>query len=296
MPNKRIWTVLDILKWTTAHFESREIPNARRQAEEIIAHALGISRIEVYVQFEKPLELKERQYIASMIERRINKEPLQHIFGTAPFRHLELEVSPDVLIPRPETEMLVELTLKELQSLTEEGVDHPVILDLCTGSGAIALSIASEFEDAEVHASDISKEALAVARKNAENLKLEERCNFYEGDLLIPKDIPFDLIVSNPPYVPSARIETLDVEVKDFEPVLALDGGEDGLDVFKRIISRLKESFKPPSTLPICILELDEENVEKACEIIQAEGLFSKTVVKPDLTGRNRFLVCKDGR
>lgn len=278
------WTVLDILNWTTEYFQSKELARPRRDAEEIIAHALKISRLEVYLNFEKPLNKDERASIGEMVKRRAAHEPLQYIFGKAHFRNLELSVNETVLIPRPETELLVERALELIKD-----VENPRVLDLCTGSGCIALSIADEHESAHIFATDISEEALQVAQKNAQDLGFSKRITFEQGDLLIP-ETELDLIVSNPPYVPTETLEHIDKEVRDYEPLLALDGGVSGLDTFDRILMRLHARTAQAFKCPSCILELDSSHLDEAAKKAEESGLFASVSVLKDLTDRARFL------
>lgn len=279
------WTVLRILEWTSEFFESKGIEHARRNAEEIIAHVLGISRLEVYLNFEKPLNAAERKEIAELVKRRSLYEPLQYLLGSTNFRGLEIAVGPEVLIPRPETELLVEYALEMIKD-----IEKPRVLDLCAGSGCIALAIAHEREDATLIATDISEQALSLARQNADQHKLSDRISFLQGDLLIPRDTSFDLIVSNPPYVPSARLDSLEKQVRDFEPMLALDGGASGLDVFGRILDQLRDISQSGRNIPSCILELDESHLNTAALAAESSELFSHTHVLKDLTQRDRFL------
>lgn len=285
MANEDQWNILRILEWTSDYFLEKDIEHPRRNAEEIIAHALGMSRLDVYLNFEKPLNAQERRGIAEMVKRRGTHEPLQYIFGEAPFRHLSIKVAPSVLIPRPETETLVELALEEIKD-----IENPLVLDLCTGSGCVACAIASERSDARVVASDISEVALSISAENAEFNNLHDRIEFVSGDLAIPSEIAFDLIVSNPPYIPSSRLESLDNEVREFEPMLALDGGAEGLDVFDRILEKLRGLKDAQGHRPSCILELDETHLQKAKKNALITGDFDQIHVLKDLTGRDRFL------
>ena len=242
-----IWTIKAALDWTVGYLEGKGISNPRLSAEWLMAEATGLSRIELYVNFDKPLSLSEREVLRGYVARRATGEPLQLISGKAPFRYLTIKVAPGVLIPRPETEVLVSEALRELQLprvadhvLTHEEGEEVVsadlppirVLDVCTGSGCIACAIASEYPAAQVIALDIADEAVKLAEENTEELGLQDRVEVRKSDLLEAVDPSeygsFDLLISNPPYIPTAVLEGLEKEVTEFEPRLALDGGKDG--------------------------------------------------------------------
>lgn len=221
------WTVLKVLNWTKGYLGDKGIENARLEAEWMLCRVAGLDRVGLYLNFDRPLTPKELADYRGMVLRRSRREPLQYILGDQEFRGLDFEVAPGVLIPRHDTEVLVEEALKRAKH-------DALILDIGTGSGCIAVSLAKELPKAQVHAVDLSAEALAVARRNAE--RNEVRVEFHQGSLFEPLGgMRFDLIVSNPPYIPAADIETLQPEVRDFEPRSALDGGLDGLDFYRRI-------------------------------------------------------------
>ena len=232
MTEQRTWKLLDLLREATGFLSSKGLESSRLEAEWMLAAALGLRRIDLYLQFEKVLQGTEVESFRSLVRQRLTGRPLQYITGDAGFRLLDLQVDERVLVPRPETEILVE---EALTFLGEEPAGP--VLDVGCGSGAIAVSIASECRAAIVLATDVSAGALAVARNNAERHGVGDRIRFLCGDLLAPlaAGARFGAILSNPPYIASADIAVLQPEVRDHEPHLALDGGTDGLDVIRRL-------------------------------------------------------------
>lgn len=228
----RTWTIRDVLDWASKDFESRGISSARLDAELLVAEALGIERIGLYLDLNRPLLETERDAIRPLIARRREREPVAYILGRRDFYGRSFEVTNDVLIPRPDTETLVE---HALSLIAKEGPAR--VLDVGTGSGAIAITLAAERPNAEVTATDISESALRVARDNAERLGVAERIRFEHADLM-SDDGPYDLLVSNPPYIRSSDLEGLEPEVRTHEPTTALEGGEDGLDVVRALLER----------------------------------------------------------
>lgn len=303
-----IWTIKAALDWTVGFLQRKGDENPRLSAEWLMAEATGLSRIELYVNFERPLSLDERAVLRDFVARRGKGEPLQLISGKVPFRYITVLVAPGVLIPRPETEVLVSEAFAELKlprvadrvTSGEEGdtivsPDLPELkaIDLCTGSGCIACSVASEYPAAQVLALDIAPEALALAQKNVHGLGLGDRVWVQKSDLLsaVPETeaATFDLLISNPPYVPSAVCDTLPGEVKDWDPRLALDGGEDGLDLFRRLVPDAFKLLKPDGVLAV---ELFEGHLDQAKAIAQQAG-FDRARIALDLTGRPRVLVAR---
>lgn len=226
----RTWTVREVLQWTAADFAAREIASPRLDAELLLADALGIDRVGLYLDLNRPLVDRERAAIRELVARRRDREPVAYILGYRDFYGRRFSVTPSVLIPRPDTETLVEQAL----ACIPEGQPCRV-LDVGTGSGAIALTLAAERPMASVTGTDVSQDALAVATKNADALTLGGRVRFERVDL-VPEQDEYDLVVSNPPYVALAEIADLEPEVRDHEPTLALEGGEDGLDVVRALL------------------------------------------------------------
>lgn len=286
-----LWTIKAALDWTQAYLERNGDENPRLSAQWLLSGATGLSRIELYTSYEKPLDPGERAVLRMSIPRRIAGEPLQYIVGETGFRHLTIKVREGVLIPRPETEVLVDEALTYLKHLSKGKTNEELLVaDICTGSGCIACAIAAENLSTRVVATDIAGEAIMLARENAEHCGLEERIEIYQGDLgeAVPGNYQgcFDLIVSNPPYIPSKVLDDIPCEVSDFEPRLALDGGEDGLDIFRRIVVWAYDALIPGGAF---IVELHEDCLDKAADFARAKG-FSSTRIIADLSGRPRIL------
>ena len=230
-------TVIDIIQRSADFLERRGVESPRLQIELILAQVLHLPRLQLYLNFERQLEEPDLGKIRELVQRRGRREPLQHILGTVSFCGFELEVNADVLIPRPETELLAEKAWLLLQDLRRSPPGASTVLDYGTGSGCLAIAIARHAPDAVVHALDLSAPALETARRNALRHLPEGRIVFYESDGFgaIPPGLRFDLLVANPPYIPSHEIEQLQPEVKDHDPRIALDGGPDGLDFYRRL-------------------------------------------------------------
>lgn len=241
-----VWTVRNLLTWTTKHFTSKGIESAATDARLLLAHVFGCRPIEVLARYDDEPTDAERQQFRDLIKRRVEGCPVAYLVGTKDFYWLTYEVTPDVLIPRPDTETLVLASLDHLK-----GKANPSVLDLGTGSGCVAVSIAHQVKTACVTAVDISQAACSVARRNAERHGVADRVAVLEGDLFAPLPVAarFDLIVSNPPYIGTSEIPTLDVGVKDYEPRRALDGGPDGLDFYRRITSEALHWLAPEGHL-----------------------------------------------
>lgn len=265
------WTPLKLIQWTTGHFEKKNIPNPRLDAELLLAHVLQCPRIDLYTGYEKIVSEKDLATFKALIERRAKREPLQYMIGETEFWGLKIKVTPDVLIPRPETELLVEEALKNVGAgFSRPGRENRAptgiqILDIGTGSGCIAIALAKNLPDAKIVATDISREALAIARENAEVHGVADRIEFVLADIapwraFQAEDRKFDLILSNPPYIPTAEFPELQPEVRDFEPRKALDGGPEGLEVIDRILDEAPAFLKPKGHL---LLEIGEGQGEK---------------------------------
>jgi len=225
---EELWTPLKLISWTSGYLTEKGVENARLEAEWLLCSVTGLDRMGLYLNFDKPLNDNELSAFRALVARRGRREPLQYLLGTQEFDGIELAVTPDVLIPRHDTETVLAESLRLAPDAT-------TILDIGTGSGCIAIALARRLPNASVTAVDISEKALAVARANAE--KSGTDIEFLNGSFLEPvKGRKFDLIVSNPPYITSSDLASLQPEVRDFEPTLALDGGQDGLDPYRSII------------------------------------------------------------
>jgi release factor glutamine methyltransferase len=283
--DERIWTVGDALAWTVEYLTRKDVENPRRSAEWLLSAATSLSRIELYARFDRPLTAEERTAFRDGIERRAAGEPLQYVTGEMPFRHLVLRVLPGVFIPRPETEVLVDVVLEHLD---RGGSADPVVVDLCTGSCAIAASVAFERAGARVYATEIVPSTAEVARANAERAGVGERVDVLDGDLFAPLPHELrgrvDVVVSNPPYIPTADLADLPAEVAAHEPMIALDGGPDGLDVVRRIADEARTWLRPGGLLA---LETDTLRAKEAARVLSQ--WYEGTEVRHDLTGRDRI-------
>jgi release factor glutamine methyltransferase len=260
------------------------VENPRLNAEWILAHVLGISRIELYLQHEKPLEKKELGLYRAFIRRRVNREPLQYILGETEFMSLPFRVESGVLIPRPETELLVEKAAELMKDRT-----YPKILDIGTGSGCIAISLARLLPSAQVWASDHSRAALDLAERNAGLNGVNDRIRFVEMDIMtdsLPKE-KFDMVVSNPPYICEQDIQTLAPEIRDHEPLDALNGGPDGLSFYKRFQQILPGVLDPQG---IVLLEIGSDQRE-AVRAVFDNGTWASMNIYGDLAGLDRIIM-----
>ncbi len=276
-------SVLEIIKRTTGFFEQRGVESARLNAELLIGHALGLKRMQLYLQFERPLTEAELEKIRPLVKRRGSREPLQYIMGETEFSGLKLKVDRRALIPRPETERLIELVAQHVTT-------PPVrILDLGTGSGAIALTLAKTYPEALVTAVDKSEEALALARENAGACGLAARVNFVLSDWFaaVPAGERFQLIVANPPYLSDVETAAAQPEVKDFEPRMALSAGPNGAADLERII-RMARPYLAAGGLLACETGIAQHEALRA---LAKEQGYARTESLRDLTGRERYLL-----
>ncbi len=234
------WTILRVIRWTDERFQKEGLPTPRLDAEVLLAAALGIDRVRLYTHFDQPLRAEELTRFKEMVQRRLKREPVAYIIGQREFWSLPFKVNPDVLIPRPETETLVAEAVGLLAAMKSE-IGNPQILEIGTGSGAISVALAKEFPSADVLSTDVSRRALAVAAENAVRNGVQKHIRFLQGDLFSPfkKGEKFHLILTNPPYISRGQFSELIPEVRDFEPRLALYGGEDGLDFYRRALPQV---------------------------------------------------------
>lgn len=277
-------TVLEIIKRTTDFFASKGVESPRLNAELLIGHALGLKRMQLYLQFERPLTEPELEKIRPFVRRRAQREPMQYIVGETEFAGLKLKVDRRALIPRPETELLVELVM------TARAEKPPArILDLGTGTGAIALALGHAFQQASVVGAELSDEALALARENGTTTGLQERVQFVKSRWFdaLPADLPFDVIVSNPPYLSAVETAQTAPEVRDFEPTAALTSGDDGMADLREILATAPRFLAPDGLLA---LETGIAQHAKLLEIAAQAG-FKRTESRKDLTGRDRFVL-----
>jgi release factor glutamine methyltransferase len=280
-------TILDVIQRSTDFLARKRVAAPRLQVELLLAHLLRMPRMQLYLCFERELTVAELDALRALVQRRGQREPLQYIIGSTSFCGLEIALSRDVLIPRPETELLAERAWTFLQ----QAAGDPNVLDLGTGSGCLAIALARHAPRAKVDATDCSGPALELARRNAETHQVCDRVQFRQGDLFAgtPAEAGFDLIVSNPPYIPTARIETLEEEVRRFEPRSALDGGADGQDFYRRIAAEAGAWLRPAGCL---MVELDDEGAGATRAIFEKEKWTVQEVEK-DYQGLERILIAR---
>jgi len=283
---ERVWTVMEMLRWTAEYLTGKEFHNARLNGELLLAGVLGLRRLDLYLQFDRPLTEREIAEFKARLLRRARREPLQYIEGEAHFRHLRLRVDRRVLIPRPETEQLVQHVLD-----WAAGRERLSALDVGTGSGAIALSLATEGPFQRVVASDLDEGALALARENGAACAPESGVEFRQGDGYAPvAQERFHVIVSNPPYIAVTEREALDAEVRDWEPEVALFAGTDGLDVIRRLVAGAPERLLPGGLLA---LEVGADQGPATAALIRDTAAFAAARVHADFAGRDRVVTAE---
>jgi len=283
------WTIQKLLNWTTEYLTNKGVDSPRLSSELLISHVVGLKRIELYTQFDKQVPQQQLDKLHDLVKRAGLHEPVAYLTGKNEFYSLELDITSDCLIPRPETELLVQRAIEFLR--TRIGIQY--VCDLCTGSGCIAAAIAKNFPDALVTATDISSAALEVAARNLQKHRLKEQIRLLCGDLFEPViqelDVnQFDLIVCNPPYVSIAEYEKLDKNVKDYEPESALLAGEDGLDVYRRIIDKVYDFLKPGATL---MMEIGYAQGPAARKLLEETGAFTDIKIEKDLHDNDRIII-----
>jgi len=283
-------TLLESLNQTTNRLRNHRIENPRLSAELLLARSLNLSREGLYRHLPEPVKEPEKEVLEGLIQRRISGEPLQYILGLQEFWSIDFKVDPRVLIPRPETELLIE---QSLPILSERSLKrNSSVLEIGTGSGAIAVALTKEVKNIFLIATDISREALVLARENAKSAGVQDRIQFLNGDLFGPLhppkgEAPFDLILSNPPYITRPKIDTLAKEVKDYEPRIALDGGDDGLAFYRRIIPEASLYLRKGGWL---LLEVALGQSGIVSKMIEEGGNFLKPESIPDLSGIGRVV------
>ncbi|MCY4552130.1 MAG: peptide chain release factor N(5)-glutamine methyltransferase [Candidatus Poribacteria bacterium] len=288
MPNK-MWRVVDLLDWTTRYFEQHGILNPRLDAEVLLAHLLERSRLELYLHFEMPVFQEHLTPYRELIKKRIEHTPVSYLTNRKEFMSLNFYVDERVLIPRPETEQLVETILKEKTGNSER------LLELGTGSGVIATSLAVHQPEWDIIATDISEPALEVAEKNADTHVHTAQIKFLSGDLFEPiktvnsaGDIRFDWIVCNPPYVKKTEWDTLSPDVRDYEPEIALFAGDDGLAVIRRLIAEAPEYLAPNGKL---LLEIGDTQGDTVRALINAEPAYCTCELLKDYAEKERIVL-----
>jgi release factor glutamine methyltransferase len=284
------WTVRRILEWTAPFLTRKGVDSPRLSAEMLLAHVLAVPRIRLYTEYDRPLADTVLATYRELVRRAAEHEPVAYITGHAPFFSLDFLVTRDVLIPRPDTETLVEAALSIIRRQT--GLESPRILDLCTGSGCVAAALAANQKSATIIAVDSQPAAVAVAVRNIEQLKLTDRVIILTGDLYAalasePDKRPFDLIVANPPYIPAGQIATLDKSVRDFEPISALDGGPDGLEIHRRILAGAAARLTPAGHL---LMEIAFDQGKAAMALAAEYADLANPRILKDHAGNDRVL------
>ncbi|MCP3876400.1 MAG: peptide chain release factor N(5)-glutamine methyltransferase [Desulfobacteraceae bacterium] len=284
------WTIFKILSWTESYFKNYSTDSPRLTAEILLAHCLGIERLDLYLQHDRPLQKNELSEFKALIKRRIQNEPVAYITGKKGFFESDFEVCKDVLIPRPDTETIVEQALNIIEN--QQGKKCPkTILELGTGSGAIIISLAKVFPDHLYFASDVSKTALEMAKKNGQKI-VKDRIHYFSSSWFSSlKEMPqFDLIISNPPYIPTRDIQDLQPDISEFEPMLALDGGKDGLESYRSI---LKDAYGYLVSGGIILLEIGFDQKEGITNIVKQYPQYESIDFIKDLADHNRVVLIK---
>lgn len=289
---QEVWTIGRILKWTEGYFQKAGLDSPRLDAEVLLSHVLKKERIFLYVHFDQPMEAAELAAFKACIKRRVQHQPVAYITGHKEFMGLDFKVTPATLIPRPDTEILVEAVLQRLKAGKE--AENSLIADIGTGSGAICLSLLNYLPRLQAVTVDISPEALAVAEENAGLLGLLERVEFLQGDMLEPLKQQerfsgrLSAIVSNPPYIPRGDIAGLEPDVRAFEPMGALDGGEDGLDFYRRLLADGAELLQADGFLA---MEAGIRQAQQLKALAEAMPQWGRCEIIRDLAGIERVVV-----
>lgn len=283
-------TVLEVIQRSAPFLEQKGVESPRLQIELMLAQVLRMPRLKLYLNFDRVLVEPELVALREMVKRRAAREPLQHILGSTSFCGCEIKSSRAALVPRPETELLAERAWQFLSALNSQPA---TVLDFGTGTGCLAIAIARNAPQAQIHALDVSGEALALAKENSAANALADRITFHQGDgfAAVPKGLAFDLIVSNPPYIATAEIATLEPEVRDFDPRAALDGGGDGLDFYRMLGREARFFLKPGGVL---LAEFGDGQAEDLKKIFSAENWIVEEIIA-DYSARPRILMTRSG-
>lgn len=284
-------TVLELIQRTTEFLKGKGVESPRLQAELLLAHVLKLPRMKLYLNFESTPTSAQLDEYRALVRRRGQREPLQHILGSVSFCGLEMTVNREVLVPRPETELLAECGWEFLNKGVPKETETPLVLDFGTGSGCLAIALSVKCPKARVHALDISEAALQVARQNAARHQVEDRVQFWLTDGLsgLPANLQFNLVVSNPPYIPSAQIDGLDPEVRDYDPRRALDGGSDGLDYYRKLARETGGVLRPEARL---MLELGADQAAAVRSLLEEQNWIVERVLE-DYTQRPRIMIAR---
>jgi release factor glutamine methyltransferase len=285
MAQSELWTIGSIIKWTEQYFGSKGVESPRLDAEVLLSCVLKKERIYLYVHFDEPLEQGELAAFREMVKQRVLHVPVAYIIGYREFMGLTFKVSPDVLVPRPDTEILVQAVLDRVK----DKMPAAEIADIGTGSGAVVLSLLKYIPGLSAVTVDISPSAIAIAKENSRLLEVEDRVIFYEGDVYAPiTDRKLDVIVSNPPYIPDADIAGLAPEVRDNEPHMALAGGRDGLDFYRRLVQEGASKLKNGGFLAF---EVGIHQAKAVAALADDEALLGRTEIIKDYAGIERVVI-----
>jgi release factor glutamine methyltransferase len=292
----RAWKIVELIASAAEYLQKRQLPSPRLDAELLLAHVLNLSRLNLYVNFNQIVEPQKVDLYRELVKKRSNRIPVNYLINCREFMSLELYVDQRVLIPRPETEVLVE-TIFKLDSNNSNNLNSASqeVLEIGTGSGAIAVSLAVKKPSWKIVATDISYQALYVAQRNAQKHQLLECIAFICANLFEPIKVKdgcgsFDWILSNPPYIPSSEIPKLAPEIKDYEPKVAVDGGEDGLDIIRSLIFQAPKFLKPKGKLAF---EIGVGQADKVKKLVDDSGRYANRFVVKDYSGVDRVVVAE---
>ena len=286
-----IWTIKKLLEWISEYFESNGVDSPRLSAELLLCHVLKLERIQLYTLYDRVVQADQLTALRALVKRGVEHEPIAYLVGRCEFYSLPLKITPDCLIPRPETEHLVERAVDFLR----ERPSPYYVLDLCTGSGCVAAAIAKNVKDVQLVATDICDSALKIADENIRQHKLDEQVRLLCGDLFDAiieglDETRFDLIVSNPPYVSDNEYEKLERNVKKYEPKLALLAGVDGLDIYQRILEKVDGFLKPDGALMMEIGYAQGPAIQRMLEEI---GIFKEIKIEKDFANNDRIAIAR---
>jgi len=286
---KDAWTTRKLLDWLRGAMKDKGVEDSRLCAEMLVAHVIGCQRLRLYMEVDRPASADELASLRALAKRALQHEPVQYLVGEASFYGIALKADKRALIPRPETQTLVDEAVLAIKAIEDRA---PLVADVCTGSGCVAIAIAQQVPTALVHASDIDADALALAVENVERTGVHERVTAFEGDLLeaLPAGTRYDALVANPPYIPDDEWASVQPNVKHHEPTHALRGGADGLDLVRPIVAGAADRLSPDGLLAI---EIASARADEALGLLNAEGRYQDARVVRDFTGRPRVVAAR---
>lgn len=285
MSTPQTWTIKALLDWITPYLSEKDVDAPRLCAELLVCHVLKKQRIQLYTEFNAVVPPDQLAQLRALVKRASDHEPVAYLVGQTEFYSMTFNVRPGCLIPRPETELLVQHAIEFLRTRSE----NQSVLDLCSGSGCIAAAIANNVKSTRITATDLSQTALDIAKENCDKHALSDRITLLHGDLFAPvPQTRYDLIVSNPPYVTDSEYEALDKNVKDYEPKQALTAGPQGLDIYERILAKVGDYLTPDGTL---ILEIGCQQGPDVTTLMNQTGLFTKVEIHKDTANLDRIVI-----